>query len=100
MDYIPPDTFDAPSSTLFPRQVSGVGAADLESLNGKAAAIIPFVKVDGMSPGNLSADVMEMRLLGFSGMAADLLDPPKFELESYIANYTGMSASALTKFSN
>ncbi|KAK1138921.1 hypothetical protein N8T08_001661 [Aspergillus melleus] len=61
MDYIPPDTFDAPSSTLFPRQVSGVGA-DLESLNGKAAAIVPFVKVD---------------------------DPPKFELESYIANYTG-----------
>ncbi|PLB50674.1 COP9 signalosome complex subunit 1 [Aspergillus steynii IBT 23096] len=62
MDYIPPDTFDAPSSTLFPRQISGLGAADLESLNGNVAAIGPFVKVD---------------------------DPPKFELESYIANYTG-----------
>lgn len=52
MDYIPPDTFDAPSSNLFPRQISGLGSADLESLNGNTAATGPFVIVDGMSMGN------------------------------------------------
>ncbi|KAA8642285.1 COP9 signalosome complex subunit 1 [Aspergillus tanneri] len=59
MDFAPPDTFDTPS---YPRQMSGVGAADLDNLNGNAVIAGPFVKID---------------------------DPPKFELESYIANYTG-----------
>lgn len=39
---------------------------------------------------------MDIGRLRLNGIAADLLDPPKFELESYIANYTGKSTYALT----
>ncbi|THC88272.1 hypothetical protein EYZ11_012276 [Aspergillus tanneri] len=66
MDFAPPDTFDTPS---YPRQMSGVGAADLDNLNGNAVIAGPFVKID---------------------------DPPKFELESYIANYTGTCSTYLS----
>ncbi|KAB8077864.1 26S proteasome subunit RPN7-domain-containing protein [Aspergillus leporis] len=63
MESMPPDAF-FPHSTTGPYggQVSSIGNADLESINEPAATTVPFVKVD---------------------------DPPKFELESYIANYTG-----------
>ncbi|KAE8151078.1 COP9 signalosome subunit 1 [Aspergillus avenaceus] len=60
MDPIPGDTFDSQATSLYAGQVPTIGNTELENLNG--ASQTPFVKVD---------------------------DPPKFELESYIANYTG-----------
>ncbi|EAU38753.1 hypothetical protein ATEG_00107 [Aspergillus terreus NIH2624] len=60
MESLPPDTFDTPS-TSYPGHGPSAGA-DLDNITGNATSAAPFVKVD---------------------------DPPKFELESYIANYTG-----------
>ncbi|KAE8382235.1 26S proteasome subunit RPN7-domain-containing protein [Aspergillus bertholletiae] len=62
MESMPPDAFDSHPTSPYAGQLHGAGNPDLESVNGVAATTVPLVKVD---------------------------DPPKFELESYIANYTG-----------
>ncbi|KAK9578349.1 hypothetical protein V6Z92_009027 [Aspergillus fumigatus] len=62
MDSTLPDAFDASQTGLYAGQASSTGVLDPEGTNGNMIASAPFVKVD---------------------------DPPKFELESYIANYTG-----------
>ncbi|EAW15172.1 COP9 signalosome complex subunit 1 [Aspergillus clavatus NRRL 1] len=62
MESMLPDAFDASQTGLYTGQTLGAGNMDLESVSGNASAPAPLVKVD---------------------------DPPKFELESYIANYTG-----------
>ncbi|KAE8323915.1 26S proteasome subunit RPN7-domain-containing protein [Aspergillus sergii] len=62
MESMPPDAFDSHPTSPYAGQLHGAGNPDLDSINGVAATVAPFVKVD---------------------------DPPKFELESYIANYTG-----------
>ncbi|KAE8354161.1 26S proteasome subunit RPN7-domain-containing protein [Aspergillus coremiiformis] len=62
MDSMPPDAFESHPPSPYAGQIPGVINADLESLNGAVVSTSPFVKVD---------------------------DPPKFELESYIANYIG-----------
>ncbi|PKY06977.1 putative COP9 signalosome subunit 1 [Aspergillus campestris IBT 28561] len=59
---IGPEAFDAFPSGTYQGQLSSMASTDLEALNGSLAPTGPFVRVD---------------------------DPPKFELESYIANYTG-----------
>ncbi|GKZ24823.1 hypothetical protein AbraCBS73388_011827 [Aspergillus brasiliensis] len=60
MDYMQSDPFYGAVPAQGAVSVSGTGGMDLEALGGNVAG--PMVKVD---------------------------DPPKFELESYIANYTG-----------
>ncbi|KAF7628101.1 hypothetical protein AFLA_003465 [Aspergillus flavus NRRL3357] len=62
MESMPPDAFDSHPTSPYAGQLHGAGNPDLDSINGVTATTAPFVKVD---------------------------DPPKFELESYIANYTG-----------
>jgi COP9 signalosome complex subunit 1 len=62
MDSTLPDAFDASQPSLYAGQASSAGMVDPENTNGNMIASAPFVKVD---------------------------DPPKFELESYIANYAG-----------
>ncbi|PWY71041.1 COP9 signalosome subunit 1 [Aspergillus sclerotioniger CBS 115572] len=60
MDYMAPDAFDGVPSAQSAGSVTGPGNADLDNISVNMAG--PIIKVD---------------------------DPPKFELESYIANYTG-----------
>ncbi|GFF38575.1 COP9 signalosome complex subunit 1 [Aspergillus udagawae] len=62
MDSTLPDAFDSSQPGLYAGQASSAGMVDPEGSNGNMIASAPFVKVD---------------------------DPPKFELESYIANYNG-----------
>ncbi|PYI03922.1 COP9 signalosome subunit 1 [Aspergillus sclerotiicarbonarius CBS 121057] len=60
MDYMAPDAFDGVPPAQSAGSVTGSGNVDLENLGVNLTG--PIIKVD---------------------------DPPKFELESYIANYTG-----------
>ncbi|XHG02553.1 hypothetical protein AWENTII_005901 [Aspergillus wentii] len=62
MDSTLPDAFEASQTGSFSGQGAGLGNADLENISGNTVAAGSLVRVD---------------------------DPPKFELESYIANYTG-----------
>lgn len=87
-----PDAFDAPQAGLYTGQMLGAGKMDLESTNGTVSAPVPFVKVDGRwfeFPSMLLRARGQLTLSGGTRLTGLATDPPKFELESYIANYTG-----------
>ncbi|RAL13575.1 COP9 signalosome complex subunit 1 [Aspergillus homomorphus CBS 101889] len=60
MEYLPTEGLDMPSAAPYLSQALGGGTVDLDNING-----------------------------GLMGLNVRVEDPPKFELESYIANYTG-----------
>lgn len=81
MDSTLPDAFEASQSGV------GLGQklAGFDSQGRILSDATPYIKVDGM----FSIGRLDVGWKG-SGLTASL-DPPKFELESYVANYTGMS---------
>ena len=85
---------------LIPKTNIGSGSRRFGKLERERRCHRAICESRGYVFGCLSDDVMDIRRLELSGMAADLLDPPKFELESYIANYTGKSLFALPKISD
>lgn len=87
MDSTLPDAFEASQLESSAGQGFGAGSVGIESMGSRNSfARRPYVKVDGML-------VLRLSRYGHFGrwpLTFSFTDPPKFELESYIANYTGM----------
>ena len=87
MDSTLPDAFEASQLESSGGQGLGAGAIGIESMGSRNSfARGPYVKVDGM----LVLHLLRYGHFGRWPLTFSFTDPPKFELESYIANYTGM----------